>query len=377
MFSDYAIYIRGKDGKFRYRLVDIETVQIVEMLNDPGSWTIESTTRERCPFVAGDGIVVYKNGEFYYSGLVKKITENYDGYDSLYRWTVQGASDLEFLTRRICYVDTVEGKTTENSHYTDTGTYGEVIKRLIDRNIGVDAMLERKEPLIAETPLVSTLDRVTIKLRFPMLLTAIVPLLNAQNLSMLPYWDADTKKLTFKISKSNDLSDLLLFSTELNSVMSVEYIANAPKGNYIMSAGEGELTERSFAYAENSDSQDEWGRIEYFRDVRSTEPENLQADANTTLEESSAENVGYSAEMNTDAAFLQYRKDWSIGDFIGIVVHGKSLVRRVLQVETRLSYEQETVTPTIGTVERGKLTGIFEQLIKLREDHDYLSWTNN
>ena len=377
MFSDYAIYIRSKDGKFRDRLVNVESVDIIEMLNDPGSWTIESTTPEPCPFVSGDGIVVYKNGKYYYSGLLKKIIESYDGYDHMYKWTAQGASDLEFLNRRICYVDPATGSTTVDAYYTDSGAFGLVIKHLIDRNIGPDAMIERQEPLIGETPLIPFEETISVSLRFQMLLTALVPLLNSLNCTLLPEWDADNRKLTFKIRKSNDLSQLLLFSTELNSVLSVDYLATAPRGNFIMSGGKGELTERSFAYAENTDSMAEWGRIEYFHDVRSTETDDLQTDADTTLETSSDENVGYSAELNTDAAFLQYRTDWNLGDFLGVVVHGQTLIRRVLQVETTLTYERETVIPTIGTVERGKLVNIFNQIAQLREDFDHLAWVNN
>lgn len=377
MFSEYAIYIRNKDGLFRDRLVDIGSVDIIETLNNVGSWTIKSTTPEPCPFTSGDGIVIYKNGKYYYSGLLKKISEDYDGYDHTYKWTAQGTSDLEFLNRRICYVDPETGSTTQNAYYTDSGYFGAVIKRLIDRNIGPDAMAERQEPIIAETPLVPFDETISVSLRFQMLLTALVPLLDSMNCSLLPEWDADNHKLTFRIHKSNDLSQLLLFSTELNSVISVDYLANAPKGNFIMSGGQGELTDRSFAYAENTDSMDEWGRIEYFHDVRSTASEDLQTDANTTLDSYSDENVGYSAELNTDAAFLQYRTDWNIGDFIGVVVHGQTLIRRILQVKTSLTYERETVTPTIGTVERGQLADIFYKLNRLREDFDHLSWVNN
>lgn len=377
MFADYAIYIRGKDGVFRDRLIDVTEVDIVEKLNDVGSWSIKSKTTERCPFRAGDGIVIYKNGNYYYSGVLKKISEQYNAYDGSYTWTASGANDLEFLKRRICYVDPETGDTTTEAYYEDSGTIGEVIKRLIDKNLGVLAMTERQEPIIAETPLFETTDTISVNLRFPMLLTAIVPLLDAYNYSILPEWDADNDKLTFRIHESSDLGEMLLFSTELNSVISVKYLASAPAGNFIMSAGMGELTERAFAYAEDTDSADEWGRIEYYHDVRATNDNNLQTDADTTLEKKSEENVGYSAKLNTDAAFLQYRRDWNLGDYVGIVVHDTTLIRRVLQVETTLTYEKETVTPTIGTLERGQLAQIFDQLNQLRTDVDHLEWSNS
>lgn len=377
MFSDYAIYIRDKDGHFRDRLNNISSMDIIEKLNDPGNWVINSRTPERCPFTAGDGIVVYKNGVYYYSGIVTKITEEYDGYDGQYSWTIEGVGDIDFLNRRICYVDPETGSTTETAYYTDTGTIYEVVKRLIDKNIGISAMPERQEPIIGEMPVIPMLNTISVKLRFPNLLQTIVSILDTDSYSLNTEWDADNRKLIYSIRGSNNLSEFMLFSTELNSVISINYLAKAPEGNFIMSAGQGELTDRAFAYAQDNESISEWGRIEYYRDVRSTEVGNLQNDADTTLKKGSGENVGYSAELNTDAAFLQYRRDWNIGDYVGIVVHGVTMIRRVMQVKTSLTYERETVTPTIGTLERGQLAKIFDKISRLRSDVDHLEWSNS
>ena len=301
----------------------------------------------------------------------------YNPYDKQYSWTVIGSSDIEYLKRRIVYVDPETGSTTEDAYYTDSGPIETVIKNLIDRNVGVSAMEERREPCLAETIVRPSQDMVSVSLRFPTVLTAIVPLLNSKNMSIEPLWDADNDKLSYQIRKSTDLSQMLLFSTELNSILSVDYLSNAPTGNFIMSAGKGELTERSFAYAQDDPSINEWGRIEYYRDVRNTEPEDLQADADTTLEQSAVENVGYSAQLSTESAYLQYRTDWNLGDFVGFVVDGTTYIRRVLQVETKLDYEKETLIPTIGTIERGNLVGIFKQLNQLRSDVDHLEWSNS
>ena len=121
MYSDYAIYIRNKDGSFRDRLIDVASVNIIETLNNIGSWTIKSKTPERCPFMVGDGIVIYKDGDYYYSGPAGRISETYDGIDDIYEWTVQGVSDLDYLNRRVCYPDPETGDTSEIAYYTDSG----------------------------------------------------------------------------------------------------------------------------------------------------------------------------------------------------------------------------------------------------------------
>ena len=214
----------------------------------------------------------------------------------------------------------------------------------------------------------------SVKLRFQTLLKAIQQQLDIQKFSINTLWDADADKLSYVLRKSNDLSHMLLFSTELNSVDSFSFLASAPNGNYIISGGQGEQTERAFAYAEDAESEDQWGRIEYFHDVRSVEAENLQDDADVTLQKYAGQNVGFSAAMDADGAYLRYRTDWNLCDYIGIVVHDQTYIRRIMQVETDLTHEMDTVTPTVGTVENGQLGKILDDINRLRSDMDYLQW---
>ena len=374
MYSDYAIYIRNKDGSFRNRLINVSSVNIIETLNDIGSWTIKSITPERCPFMVGDGIVIYKNGDYYYSGLVGKISETYNGIDDVYEWTVQGVSDLVYLNYRVCYPDPTTGETSETAYYTDSGLLADVISRLIQRNMGDYAMASRREPLFSSVIAENEGTPCSVKLRFQTLLKAIQQQIDIQNFSINTLWDADADKLSFVLRKSNDMSHLLLFSTELNSIDSYSFLALAPVGNYIISGGQGEQTERAFAYAQDPESINQWGRIEYFHDVRSVEADNLQDDANVTLQKSAEQNVGFSASMNADGSYLRYRTDWNLGDYVGIVVHNETYIRRVMQVETNLTHEMETVTPTVGTVEKGQLGKILDDINRLRSDMDYLQW---
>ena len=374
MYSDYAIYIRNKDGSFRDRLIDVASVNIIETLNNIGSWTIKSKTPERCPFMVGDGIVIYKDGDYYYSGPAGRISETYDGIDDIYEWTVQGVSDLDYLNRRVCYPDPETGDTSEIAYYTDSGFLSEVVERLINKNMGALAMKPRKEPLYDSVIAVQIGSTCSVKLRFQTLLKAIQQQLDIQKFSISTLWNADSDKLSFVLRKSKDLSNLILFSTELNSVESLSYLASAPTGNYIISGGQGEQTERAFAYAQNSESMEQWGRIEYFHDVRSVEADDLQNDADVTLEKSAEENIGFSAELNADGSYLRYRTDWNLGDYVGIVAHGQVYIRRIMQAETNLTHEMETVKPIVGTVEKGQLGKILDEINRLRSDMDYLQW---
>lgn len=82
--AKYSFYIRRNDGQYRGRIMDIESVKIIEKLNDPGNWTIRSRTKNPCPFEPGDGIVIACEGAYFYSGVLSDIKEDFDGYSGLY-----------------------------------------------------------------------------------------------------------------------------------------------------------------------------------------------------------------------------------------------------------------------------------------------------
>lgn len=375
MFSKYIIYVRNRDGVFTHRLNDVTTVKLLEKLNAVGSWTINSTTPDEPPFQAGDGIVIFKNDAVQYSGVLTKITSDYDGYNRLYKWTAYGENDLAYLGRRVCHPDPENLSTDTDSHYTDTSTLGAVLARLIDINAGVDANEARKIPFLAATVVKDAGENVSVSLRFDNLLKTVQSLLEDQAFVILPVWDPDTKKLHYEISAGADASDKLVFSTSLNQIQTLKYSMIAPTGNYVISAGQGEMTERAFAYAENADSIDQWGRIEAYHDMRATADADLQADADAFLANSEV-NEGYSAELNSGAAD-GYKRFWNLGDDVGIVVDGRIYHSRLLQVETNLSYDAETVRPTVGTVDTGQLNPIFESLASLRSDVNQLQKVSN
>ena len=377
MFAKYAVYIRDRSGNYRQQLTDIESIEILEKLNDPGSWTIRSRTPYPCPFLGGDGIVVSRNGILYYSGIMTKIKEEYDGYSRLYTWDAVGASDLEFLNRRVCYPDPATGSTSAVTYYTDEGLLANVIKRLIDKNLGPEAMVDRQEGLVALGAVDDTGTTVSVSLRFQTLLEAILPLLDAQNFNIRANWDNNAKKITYQIYPTTNHSETLLFATGLNMIRSVSYDCRIPTGNAIISGGQGEQTDRAFAYATDADSVNEWGRMEYYHDMRSTADGDLQADADSTLERFAEENIGYAVELNSDEFHMQYKRDWNIGDLVAADIHNAIVIQRVLQVKTIVTYDEETIEPMIGSVERGQLTGIFRRLKQMRSDVNQLQWLDS
>ena len=377
MFNDFNFYIRNRDGSLKYQINAIETANIIERVNDPGSWALRSRTKEQCHFDEGDGIIITKNGEFYYSGVLKDLQEEYDAYTGLYTWTAKGSGDLEFLTRRVCYPDPDTGAMDVVAYYEDTGLLGDVVKRVIDKNLGVDAMPSRQEQLLAETVAVDKGTDVSVSLRFEILLTAITRILESQGFNVRPEWDEVNKKIIYKIYQGADKSSIMVFSTAYNSILSTELEMKVPRGNFIILSGNGEPTEKEYVYSSDDDSIDKWGRVEYYRDRRLVEGDELQMDADIILKSYAEENIGYSSVLSNYDYQAQYKKRWNIGDYVAVFVHGKKYIQQVMQVETNLAYGEETITPTVGTLKQGQLMQIFNQLSELRADVDQLQGIGN
>ncbi len=376
MLNQYAIYIRNNAGTFRDRLTDVTELSIVEAYNDVGSWSVKSTTAGTCPFRAGDGIVIYRNGAYYYSGVLTEVKETYDGYTGLYTWTASGQNELVYLARRIVYPNPASLNPNAGTYYTDSGTLGAVVKNLIDKNIGPDAVTERQLAFLDEVEIQDAGASVSVSLRFQTLLEAVRKLLTEQNFTLRAVWDADTKKLHYIVHDTADLSSLTVFSSALNQITETEYSLSAPQ-NFILSGGQGELSARAFASAQDDDSIAEWGRIEYFHDMRADSASEIQADADAYLRQAAEENVGWAAEVNADDINARYKRDWNIGDIVGVAMQDRTIIQRVLQVETSVSYDSETVKPTIGSIDRGTFDVIFSRLTRMRSDVNQLQWVSN
>lgn len=372
MIGDYVIFQRDRSGALKQRLIDVSSVDILEKVNDVGSWNIKSVTDYACPFAEGDGIIIFRDGRYCFSGFMLSANETYDSYTDLYTWEVSGVSDLAYLSRRVCYPDPEGGDTTAVGYYTDSGRIAEVVKRLIDKNVGSSALPERREAMIEETVVDERGENVSISVRFSNLLSTVVGLLDEQAMTIRVMWDDDTKKIYYQTFKSADLSETLLFSVELNTLERLEHTLTAPDGNYVISAGQGELTERSFAYAVNTTSVSKWGRIEYYHDMRATVDAELQTDADVTLSKFSDQQEGYTCDIPVSDGLPQYRTDWNLGDFVTVAHGNKLFVERVLQVKTRIDATTEAITPTIGTVTESTLKKIFGQLGTLRSDVEQL-----
>lgn len=373
MQAKYGVFARAMEGTLIERVSDFVTLHILMTLNDIGSWSIKSRTKEPCPFEPGMGIIVVRDSEFLYGGIVEKIQDVLDAKTSLYTWEVSGVGDLGYLNRRVCYVDPITGSTTTAGHYTDSGELSDVVNRLIDRNVGENALESRREPIIMSNPVASFGGQISVSLRFQNLLSAVVANCRKNGYNIRANWNKENSKVFFELFTGNNLSQDFIFSEQLNNITNSEFIAKVPEGNSLIAGGKGEMMERQFAYADNATSIDQWGRIERFIDARNQD--GLEDYVNGKLDERSENVVGYSCTASDSDNAPQFGKDYNLGDIISMKVGTTYIAAEVQQVEIDVNGGRETISPKFGTVAVGKFREIFAKLSNIREDVDELLGT--
>lgn len=373
MQGDYAVFIRDKNGTLVNRINDFVSLDLLMTLNDPGSWTMSSLTRDKCPFQPGYGIVIVRNGSFLYGGVMTEMTDDFDATTGLHEWSVQGKGDLEYLNRRICYVNPGSSSPTSTAHYTASGYLSAVIRNLIRLNLGPDALSARQDPIIEDYAQTTAGPSISVSLRFQNLLNAVTAIVTGNGWNIRPNWDADTGKVFYDVFQGRDLTASIVFTEQLNNITGSEYLANVPQGNFILAGGTGELTSRQFETAQDDDSIAEWGRVEYFQDARNQN--DLSGYADEVLADKTADTLGYSCTASNDDLTPQFGTDYQLGDFVGMKVFGQFVTAEVQQCEISVADGIETIEPRFGTVAIGKLRNIFRQLRNLRADVDELLGT--
>lgn len=374
MNGKYGVFIRQRNGILSDRINDFVSLHILDTLNDTGSWSMQSVSTTACPFEPGMGIIVVRNNVYCYSGIVEQIQDVKDAITGLYSWQVQGVSDLGYLDRRICYVDPATGSTTEYDHYVIEGKLPAVVEDIIQKNLGVDAMAARKEPIVEANP--NDLNygpEIETYLRFQNLLTVVKAYCTANNYCVRPVWDPENFKIYFEVFQGRDLSNGIVFTEQLNNISESERISIVPGGNYILAGGTGEMTERQFAEAENDESISQWGRIEIFQDARNQH--DVESYVEEVLTRKSEDTSGYSVTASDADNAPQYGADYVLGDYVSMKIGETYVAAQVQQCQIDVSEGTEAVSPKFGTIAIGRFKSIYTQLDNLREDVDELLGT--
>jgi len=153
-----------------------------------------------------------------------------------------------------------------------------------------------------------------------------------------------------------------------------------------------EYVTRVWVYAEDTESIKTYGRIEKIiskSDVKITEDDEeteedetlteedviklLEDEANKQLQENSAKEKYTITLAPTDD--LVFMKDWRCGDKVKVVINGDEFASTIETVVVTFVNQTEHVVPTIGAVEEGIFSEVFEMMsgidkrLKVQEEH--------
>ena len=105
MTGIYKIVVTDFRGNLLFEIKDNDfiSLEILDVLNDSGSWKLKSKTKEPCPFGPCNAIIVYRNDIQVYNGYVTKIEEEYEVKTKAWNWTVKGENHIGLLKHRLIY----------------------------------------------------------------------------------------------------------------------------------------------------------------------------------------------------------------------------------------------------------------------------------
>lgn len=395
----YEIYTKGTDGKRAGLVRDWTAVSLDFRWNDESKFTLSGSGRSACPFKRGTGIVVFRDGEAILSGLASSIESQYEADTEVWSWSVTGIDDIGLLARRVIYPDptAADPSTATATAYTVTGKLETAVLGIIGMNAEEGkALADRRIPNLTTAVSQGAGDEVTLTSTFDEVLDFILTALSDSSLGIRETWKPKTGAFEIGIVTAEDRSRNVVFSVENGTLAGWKHVQEAPEANVIIARGmeiasTAEATASDdttaetpkvyqWAVASDAESVERWGRIEKYverSDISTIKDE--EAGTEETPEETLVRLQKAAAEELLEAEgkeswsltvtptdMTAWRSAWNLGDTVAFVADGEKLTAQIAEVKVDFSDAVETVTPTIGTIERGELSEIFDALGNLK-----------
>ena len=406
--NEYAVYLRNPDGKRAAVVSGITAVTATFRLNQPSKWVISGAGLEECPLADNAEIAVFRDNKILFCGYAESKKVKYDAKTRIYEWDVSGLSDMGKLADRLIFPDPSAETPDPEAVWTDEDILSELLRTAIDGNAGASAQLPRKLQrltLPVESPVG---DDVTVESKFDELLKFIQDKLKDTEIQIKEAWDMETGSWSLIITEPEDVSGNVIFSVENGSISAWERTVSAPKANWLLVTGckkpvdqpepdpeaepepeEGEDPEPEdetlSVIVWDADSIAKWGRIEktvgrsdISRIVEKDEEgeiiyeepwdevlARLEAAAYEELEKSTAQ-FGYkltTTEINRNV----YGEDYDIGSVVSVRIGEDEFTAKVEEIKISYKAGVETITPSVGTMQRGELQTVFDDLGALKE----------
>lgn len=361
------------------------------------------------------GIIVTRNnasvGNNLFSGVITEATREYNSpYDDTV--TLNGMADTYFLMTRFGRPDPAHnynatdhwwktGAGAKISHHVLTGAVEDCIGPVIDYNLGANAVSYRQLPYFAiETSggAGATIENWVRLQPLYDVVKYIISLDTSENYGFRIKQASETgaTRLYWQFLEPNDLSDTIIFGSDVGTVKNYKFTESRPKYNYCLVGGIGwdgaaqssKPEDRLFEEKQDQESYYLYGRIEGFEDYggQDTATGNLTSFVSEMdthglkCLRDNAKNFSVEIEL-TPNEMVQFMDDFNVGDTVSVALPAPEkweqdmelpnlqLTKSIMEVKVSVTSDgHESVTPIISDPSSDFLySGLAFQLAKSHE----------
>lgn len=387
MNGTYTLYKRDPDGTQGDMIPDFTTLEITLKWGKVSKIHVEGVSRTgETPLSIGDGLIVYRNGEFFIGGVVSNMeTDCPDPANGVKYWSAEGDDDTILLARRQILADPVNLTFNQDAYDKAEGfSHNRIIHYIYNdcwKGTTSDRWLANEMTLPSERP-VGT-EGVSAY-RSVVMTKALTEIGKEDDLFPQLSRDPKTGDATVLIPEARDMTGTIIISPNYGNITSWSRRDKLPDFNAIWVVSGDYGRGRLYVYAEDLESIAAYGRIETVvvkSDAKVWEegdPEDedeggeeehlteedviaiLEQEARTQLIEHGVKRSWSVAVVETqDLAFMV---NWQVGDLVTCVCDGEKFQTQITQARITFAQGIETVEPTVGTIERGIFGQLFDQI---------------
>ncbi|PZE31765.1 siphovirus ReqiPepy6 Gp37-like family protein [Curtobacterium sp. MCLR17_042] len=353
----WTIQPRDKNLRRSYDPVKFwSSLTVVERHNvtgtDPGTWSVTARNEGLTGLLTpGNGVLLTRGDQLVMSGPITSIQRGATVS------TVSGVSDLDVLNDRILFPDPSSPITSQPAAYDNrSGPAESVLLSYVRFNAGDAARAERRVPRLRVPATLGRGRNVSIKGRLDLLGSTVADIAESGKLHVdILQGEDDAPFLQFTVRPITDRTGNVRFGATSDFTGGVigdgwTYTLNRPSVTDAIVAGGGQGQARLFVERVSAEAETTWGaKVEALIDQRQTTVASELADAGDDALSDGDEPVTVSFTI-TDSPDVRYRRDWFVGDKVGVFIDGLDLSNLVREVTTTVQAQDGSPTETVSAV---------------------------
>jgi len=345
--EDVTIYIRDRNDNIKLIVEEFVRLNTVSVFNDIGNWRLDLLrgSEEENLITATDRIEVLVYGDPLFTGPVKRIHAIDSTVDR--STIVTGVDDNWYLSTRLALPVHDGPPFTASMYDSIEDTFETAAKYFVSHNAGPDAPSWRQIPGLT---IQADYGRGAVKLfkaRFDQLdefLREMADRCGGVGFNVL--------SKQFQVYETVDRSANVLYSYDLETMTKYELSQEVPDANAILVGGGGEGVDRTTAWAQDSQSIVDYGRIEkFYNRSEYTDTEDLVSAGEGELAKRADLTELSITPASSSGNVFRWKQDYFLGDVVLSRNQYGTFVAPVQEVHINASPQNGLeIKPFVGTV---------------------------